>query len=75
MNQASVEVVRAGGVAGVDAGEGVNRGGVDGRLAAFGDLEAAFDEEEGFGGDEEGLASAGADGEMRCFASGGVPVS
>ena len=35
-----------------DAG-GVDGVGVDGGLSAFGDLEAAFDEEEGLGGDEE----------------------
>ena len=42
-----------GGVISCNAGEGLDGVGVDGGLAAFGDLEAAFDEEEGLGGDEQ----------------------
>jgi len=48
-----VEVVRARGVVGGDAGERGKIGGVDGGLAAFGELQEAFDEGEGLGGDEE----------------------
>jgi len=40
-----MKVMRPCGVVGGDAGEGVDGVGVDGGLSAFGDLEAAFDEE------------------------------
>lgn len=58
-----MKVMRTGGVVGGDAGEGMEAGGVDGRLAAFGDLESAFDEEEGFGGDEELILVEGVAGD------------
>lgn len=58
-----VEIVGASGMVGGDAGERMEGGGVDGRLAAFGDLEAAFDEEEGLGGDEEFVLVEGVAGD------------
>ena len=43
--------------------EGLEAGGVDGGLAALGDLDAPVAEEEGFGGDEEAMGLEGVAGD------------